>query len=170
MLTQPAKSSEWACPHCKNIVPAAYAHKCLEYDRAMTSVSDNLLERVRDYIYDCTKDECNVGWTLSKYQAEDLIAMVRAEASNDLVGEMDWLASNTNLELTWGELGGDMSDCAWRVHRVNGGYNDREWTLIATGETPIAAIKQARMRDARGGGAVVQENSGRTQIGEWPEE
>lgn len=124
-----------------------------------TTPSDSLLERLALGLCEARGEDPNGeqwrcvdgemhGVTFLKLAERDVKFVL--EASDDLVGEMDWLASNTNLELTWGELDGDMSDCAWRLHRVNGGYNDREWTLIATGETPIAAIKQARMRDARG--------------------
>jgi hypothetical protein len=35
-----------------------------------------LREAVRDFVYDCTKDEFNVGWTLSAHQADNLIALV----------------------------------------------------------------------------------------------
>lgn len=49
---------------------------------------------------------------------------------------------HTNLELSYrhGEEGDDGS---WQVHRVNGGVNDREWTLIGSGATPSDAIRQA---------------------------
>ena len=48
-----------------------------------------------------------------------------------------------NWELDFGEIDNDSSDCCWRVHRVNGGYNDPEWTLIGQGETPLEAIEAA---------------------------
>jgi hypothetical protein len=34
-------------------------------------------------------------------------------------------------------------EAEWQVHQVNGGRNDREWTLIGTGQTPAAAIRAA---------------------------
>lgn len=46
-------------------------------------------------------------------------------------------------ELTWGEIDNDLSDCAWRVHECSGGLNDREWRLLATGDTPTDAIRSA---------------------------
>jgi hypothetical protein len=58
--------------------------------------------------------------------------------------ELDWLAENRALELSWGVIDNDLSDCAWRVHRCSGGINDREWSLIAIGETPRAALAKAR--------------------------
>jgi hypothetical protein len=35
-----------------------------------------LRERVRDFIYDCTKDEFGSGWTLSAHQTDDVIEMI----------------------------------------------------------------------------------------------
>ena len=62
----------------------------------------------------------------------------------------DWLAENPAMELSWGELDNDPSEVGWRVHRRGGGYNDREWTLVATGETPLkataAALRAAKER------------------------
>lgn len=53
---------------------------------------------------------------------------------------LDWLATKTNYELSfdgWNE------DSTWNVHSVNGGRNDREWTLLATGGTPEEALRKA---------------------------
>lgn len=47
-----------------------------------------------------------------------------------------------NLELSYHYADED-DDGAWQVHRVNGGRNDREWTLIGSGATPADAIDQA---------------------------
>lgn len=58
----------------------------------------------------------------------------------------NWLAANVSMELTWGEVDNDPSDCEWRVHRRHGGYNDREWDLIATGSTPLDAVCAALKR------------------------
>ena len=49
----------------------------------MTSTSQtiplmDLREHVRDFVYDCTRDEFGHGWTLSAQQTDDLIAMVSA--------------------------------------------------------------------------------------------
>lgn len=57
---------------------------------------------------------------------------------------LNWLGENVGMELSWGEIDGDLSECAWQVHRRQGGTNDREWNLIATGETPLAALQLAR--------------------------
>jgi hypothetical protein len=37
---------------------------------------DELRERVRDYVYDCTRDEFRRGWTLSAHQTDDLIELI----------------------------------------------------------------------------------------------
>jgi hypothetical protein len=54
----------------------------------------------------------------------------------------------TNFELSWGELD-DPSECVWQVHSVNGGRNDREWTLLATAETPSEAIRLAMLNKGK---------------------
>jgi hypothetical protein len=71
-------------------------------------------------------------------------ALARAALDASGIGELEWLAENPALELSWGEIDNDPSECAWRVHRRQGGYNDREWTLVATGDTPLAALSRAR--------------------------
>jgi methanogenic corrinoid protein MtbC1 len=40
--------------------------------------SEEIVERVRDFVYDCTKDEFDHGWTLSAHQTEDLIKLIGA--------------------------------------------------------------------------------------------
>lgn len=51
----------------------------------------------------------------------------------------------TNWELTWGPVDDeDGSPCAWRVFRRSGGRSDTEWHLLATGETPSAALSAAQ--------------------------
>jgi hypothetical protein len=49
--------------------------------------SEKLVERVRDYIYDCTRDEFGHGWVLSAEQAEHVIKLASIptpEASEQL--------------------------------------------------------------------------------------
>ena len=53
---------------------------------------------------------------------------------------LTWLAEHKNYELScnrWDE------DPVWQVHSVDGGRNDQEWTLIATGRTPSEALQEA---------------------------
>lgn len=58
---------------------------------------------------------------------------------------LDWFAEHLNLELSWGAED-EESDAFWRVHRRNGGVNDREWALVAIGQNPAQAIANARVR------------------------
>lgn len=74
----------------------------------------------------------------------DLRSFVGEVAEAKALGGLNWLAENVSLELSWGEIRGDLSDCAWRVHRCSGGINDREWTFIASGDTPLEALANAR--------------------------
>jgi len=60
----------------------------------------------------------------------------------ELEGAWDWLAKNLNFELDWDEVA--EGEAAWRVHRTSGNRNDREWTLISTGQTPLEAVQAAR--------------------------
>ncbi len=58
-----------------------------------------------------------------------------------------WFATQQNLELFhYSPMFGDDHDDAveWRVTSVNGGYNDREWTIVGRGDTPLAAVQSAR--------------------------
>jgi hypothetical protein len=62
------------------------------------------------------------------------------------LGEMDLLkrlGENKNFELSFDYHRADEGDDGWCVHRVNGGVNDREWTLIGSGATPEAALAAA---------------------------
>lgn len=56
---------------------------------------------------------------------------------------LKWLGENQNCELSFDYGDADEDGKGWCVHRVNGGVNDREWTLIGSGETPEAAIRVA---------------------------
>jgi hypothetical protein len=49
--------------------------------RPSASPDTALVERVRDYIYDCTKDDCGHGWTLSAEQTRHVIALAALNAS-----------------------------------------------------------------------------------------
>jgi hypothetical protein len=56
---------------------------------------------------------------------------------------LDKLAEHKNFELSWGAHPDDDTEACWQVHRVNGGRNDREWTLIGVGNTPHEALYAA---------------------------
>lgn len=68
------------------------------------------------------------------------IAMTTAAPEKEMVG-LDTLP--TNYELSWCEIDGDPSECCWHVHSVNGGRNDRQWNVVARGETPSEAVTAA---------------------------
>lgn len=60
-------------------------------------------------------------------------------------------AEHRSWELSWGTR--DDDECApvgWRVHRCHGSVNDREWTLIGFGETPLIAVRAALARHPKG--------------------
>lgn len=60
---------------------------------------------------------------------------------------LSWLDGHRNLELTYYRpTYCDDDDVAeeWRVYQRSGSINDREWTQVGQGETPVAAISAAR--------------------------
>ena len=69
-------------------------------------------------------------------------ARMAREQERERAEALDWLTDKTSLELHW--RADPEEDGAWCVHMVVGGVNDREWNLLATGETPLAALKSAR--------------------------
>lgn len=64
-------------------------------------------------------------------------------ADADRVRAWDAFAANINWELSHGYPDGEEEDGCWMVHSANGGRNDREWTLIGRGETPLDAALAA---------------------------
>jgi len=87
-------------------------------------------------------DDC---WFAFKDDAEAVLASLEAD---EPTAAWTWLAEHPEMELSHGEVDGDLSEVAWHVHAVHGGRNDREWTEIATGETPLEAVTRA-MSQAR---------------------
>jgi len=57
--------------------------------------------------------------------------------------EMTWLADHRDLELAF-RYPDIEEEGVWTVWRRSGGRSDQEWTEVATGETPAAAIQAAR--------------------------
>jgi hypothetical protein len=60
---------------------------------------------------------------------------------------LSWFSTQHNLELfrkqpVYGDDDDDQTD-EWQVTRVNGGINDREWTVIGRGETAAEALRNA---------------------------
>lgn len=60
------------------------------------------------------------------------------EAENSI---WQWLANHTEIELRYFGFEGEDE---WQAYAVHGGRNDREWTLLGTGGTPVAALNEAR--------------------------
>lgn len=56
---------------------------------------------------------------------------------------LEWLAANTSCELSH-QYPDIEEDGEWQVHRITGNRNDREWTLIGRGPTPLDALLSAR--------------------------
>jgi hypothetical protein len=71
---------------------------------------------------------------------DERLAAARAVLECKPMSELAWLAEHKDHELSFGGLD---EDPVWHVHSVTGGYNDRIWTLIATGDTPEAALRKA---------------------------
>jgi hypothetical protein len=94
-----------------------------------------------------TQREKERGLDLRAFTMPELIALIsRLPAPSSLPEKaegqtpLDWLADHKNYELSFS---GYDEDPAWLVHSVNGGRNDREWTLLATGDTPEKALRKA---------------------------
>lgn len=81
---------------------------------------------------------------LSRHTATDPDADVEVRPAID---PLSWLAAHQNCELSFDYGDADEDGKGWCVHRVNGGRNDREWTLIGTGPTPEAALTAALSTD-----------------------
>lgn len=60
----------------------------------------------------------------------------------DMAVAIKALEGHRNLELSY-SYGDEDEDGGWCVHQVNGGRNDREWTLIAKAETAADALTEA---------------------------
>lgn len=76
-------------------------------------------------------------------------AAIRALSSEPAQGEQSdiaWLNTKTNFEVSndWPEGGDEGDQGVWKIHSVNGGRSDREWTLIAEDSDLSTAISKAR--------------------------
>lgn len=68
------------------------------------------------------------------------------EAGQSGADLLQWLIDHTALELSFQHSDDDDPlDGAWCVHRQQGSANDREWCLIASGQTPWQALFLARV-------------------------
>lgn len=80
-----------------------------------------------------------VGTKQAALEAEKIVAGLFAAPSADKLREF---GQHTNLELSY-HYSEEGDNDGWQVHQVNGGVNDREWTLMGSGDTPADAIDQA---------------------------
>lgn len=71
----------------------------------------------------------------------------RATAAEARADRLVKFGQHKNWELSFCYLDGEEEDGCWAVHSVNGGRNDREWTLIGRGETPDDAILAALQQE-----------------------
>lgn len=117
-MTQPSKLEQLA-----DMIRAAYLQGAEDVHNAWVAGSG--------------QQEADFGEAASDYVASVDFAALRAAGEIDL---LEWLDQNSELQLAY--QGWDDDDC-WQVHRVNGGRNDREWTLIAEGATPKEALAHA---------------------------
>jgi hypothetical protein len=79
MLTQHARAEEWICSYCLAIVPPAYNHKCLEYDKANAQAGTRPEQQNTDS--NAVERAYKAGWL-------DGYANANPEAEAD---EADWL-------------------------------------------------------------------------------
>jgi hypothetical protein len=107
-------------------------------DGAREALADKL-----DTIFDRIEVSCD--WGLSSEERQEIAKAAKAlrapqRGVQTEQAPLDWLAERKNYELSFS---GYDEDPAWLVHSVNGNRNDREWTLLATGDTPEKALRKA---------------------------
>lgn len=78
-----------------------------------------------------------------------LAANDRATAAEARADRLARFGQHTNWELSFCYLDDDDEDGCWTVHSVNGGRNDREWTVIGRGEAPDDAIRAALQQETQ---------------------
>lgn len=108
------------------------------------------------YLLDTLRTPCSDGdmpddrgVLLDEIIARHRIAATKAadERVRVLEEALAWFGDQTRMELNhYSPMYCDDDDQSieWRVHEKNGSINDREWTLIGRGATPLAAILDAR--------------------------
>jgi hypothetical protein len=84
---------------------------------------------------------------MSDKMVEEMARAIYATLHHQMREALDWFGTDTRLSLEHcSPVYGDDDDQAveWRVHREAGSINDREWDIVGRGETPLAAIIDAR--------------------------
>lgn len=111
-----------------------------EASTIIAAFEDHLNERVEEAVQEAIEESEGSTPPEPVPQAE---ALTDAERLDAFVANPGWELSKTNDPDA-------EADELWQVHRVSGGRNDREWTLIGAGPTPRAAI-DASIRASKGG-------------------
>lgn len=137
----PASVTE--CLRCYPHAHPQHRTEALAYDlRALLSAIST--EKAKRIAAEAERDEARLSEAELEQAAKDLDLKIEA-AETDLTAlqdDWDWLAAHKSLELSWS--GEPEADPEWQVHEVCGGVNDREWTLVGSGETPLLAVQAAR--------------------------
>lgn len=76
-------------------------------------------------------------------QAAEARALTAEAALAEAVEDWAWLDAHPNHELSF-DWQDEEDDCAWVVHCVSGGRNDREWEEIVRAPTSHEAVRRAR--------------------------
>lgn len=86
--------------------------------------------------------------------ARDDQSVVRTADLRAIVAALDalnWWATQTGVSVDCHYDGEPDDPSEWRAMRAHGGWNDREWTVIGRGATPLEALSAAFL--AKMGGA-----------------
>ncbi|ALJ08273.1 hypothetical protein JL11_07900 [Brevundimonas sp. DS20] len=81
--------------------------------------------------------------------ADTCAAADRAQAAEARADRLAKFGRHINWELSFCYLDDESEPGCWAVHSVNGGRNDREWTLIGRGDTPDDAIQAALQQETQ---------------------
>lgn len=163
MTNEELMPCEWRCLNCgeitaRNLGPyrcdgcgsTQFENMSISDSRPTPSDDKELVEQVAAAISNAAWANMKAqgfsgGWDHDELGREIARAAIAAMLLSSREVALDSLP--TNFELSWCEVDGDPSECAWHVHSVNGGRNDREWTVVAIGETPSEAIRAALSKD-----------------------
>jgi hypothetical protein len=82
------------------------------------------------------------GRTLDPADLRTILALLRPAAPDGGGEAWAWLAAHPSMELSHC-YGDEDDDPAWQVHERSGNRSDREWKLVASGPTPLEAVRSA---------------------------
>ena len=115
-------------------------------DMTFRKLADRAITCVEDVVRETSWGQPTFGPDCGEeLRTEYETALARIEPSLAAQDGLVEFAKHTNWELDHSNIDptDESSECVWRVHSVNGGRNDREWTLLGTGDTPQEAIDAA---------------------------